>query len=167
MFYTGVGKHTEIGMPFEIEQILHLVRSEIEPLRVASLGEGFSFLDRFASAWDEGKGRFQEPGESLWGAYCEEELVGICGLSRDPYDKNPEVGRLRHLYVLPVRRREGVGRALALTIIGMARERFRSLDLYTDQAMAAHFYERIGFLKVVGENRISHRITFQKNPASE
>lgn len=167
MFYTGVGKHTEIGMPFEIEQILHLVRAEIEPLRVASLGEGFSFLDRFVGAWDQGKSRFQDEGESLWGAYCEEELVGICGLSRDPYGGKPTVGRLRHLYVLPVRRREGVGRALTLAVIGKAQENFQSLELRTDQEKAAIFYERIGFMKVEGEERVSHRIHFQKNPVSE
>ena len=167
MFYTGVGKHTEIGMPFEIEQILHLIRAEIEPLRVASLGEGFSFLERFVNAWDQGEARFSGEGESLWGAYCGEELVGVCGLSQDPYGKNPRVGRLRHLYVLPVRRREGVGRALTIAVISSAREHFDSLELRTDHEKAALFYEKIGFSKVTGEERATHRLVFLRNPVSE
>lgn len=167
MFYTGVGKHTEIGMPYEIEQILHLVKAEIEPLRVASLGEGYSFLDRFVSGWDQGVGRFRAAGESLWGAYSGEELVGICGLSQDPYGGDPNAGRLRHLYVLPVRRREGIGRALAITVIGKARENFLRLELRTNEEKAALFYEKIGFTRVEGFERVTHRLLFQQNPGSE
>ena len=160
MFYTGVGKRTERDMPIEIEQILNIGKPELEPLKVASLGEGMQFIERLAAEWESGVNRFQGEGESFWGAFTGEELIGVCGLSCDPYAKHENAGRLRHLYVLPVRRREGAGRALANVVIVKASEIFSCLYLRTENPMAAAFYERLGFAQVTNTNFATHRIAF-------
>lgn len=160
MFYTGVGKRTEREMPIEIEQILNIHKGELEPLKVASLGEGFQFIERMLGEWDSGVNRFQGENESLWGAFLGEEMIGICGLSRDPYAKDENAGRLRHLYVLPVRRREGAGRALVNVVIAKASEAYSCLYLRTDNSSAAAFYERLGFARVTNSNFATHRIAF-------
>lgn len=149
-------------MTIEIEQILNVSRQELEALKVASLGEGFRFIERLAEEWDSGQNRFLEPGESLWGAFLGEEMIGICGLNRDPYARNENAGRLRHLYVLPVRRREGAGRALVHVVLGKAREHFARLYLRTDNSAAAAFYERIGFVRVAGKEHVTHQLVFQQ-----
>lgn len=150
-------------MGIEIEQILHIDENEILALKLASLGEGFSFVDRLVQEWKSGKNRFQAQGEAFWGVFSGEELVGICGLNLDPYENDPKAGRLRHLYVIPVRRREGAGRALVNVALLHARDRFSHVNLRTENPVAAKFYERLGFQAIAGDANCTHKISFQTN----
>ena len=40
------------------------------------------------------------------------ELLGVCALGRDPYSRDPDHGRRRHLDVRPAARGRGAGRLL-------------------------------------------------------
>jgi GNAT superfamily N-acetyltransferase len=119
---------------------------DLDRLRCTAAEEGYRFLERMAAAWRDGSNRFDREGESLLGGYREGRLVTLCGLNRDPYeDPDPRAGRLRHLYVLPVARRSGIGSALVLRHIRDARHHFGFVQLRADTPAAADFYVALGF----------------------
>lgn len=115
---------------------------ELGPLVAASRREGFRFMARFATELADG--RFREPGAAVFGAYTE-NLVGIVGLTRDPYTEDALTGRVRHLYVLPAHRSAGVGRTLVAAVLEAARPCYHVLRLRTDTSSAAAFYRTLGF----------------------
>lgn len=130
----------------------------LEPLVATSRAEGWDFLAKLAAEVD--RGDFKGLGTALFGVYGE-TLLGICGLVRDPYlEGNPDVGRLRHLYVLPGYRRQGVAETLVTAVITAARRHYRLLRLRTSNPAAARLYERLGFVAVT-EPAATHRLTLR------
>lgn len=145
-------------------RLLHPVRIA----RVAGLPDGFEELAADALAdgekmlvvlredWASGALRFAGPGEALFAAYAGDALLGLGGLTRDPYLREEAVGRVRRLYVRRAARRHGAGRALvgaiAVTALaaGWPRLRVRA------PAAAFAFYEGCGFLRAVGERAATH-----------
>ena len=124
--------------------------SDAPPAQLAALiGDseraGQRFVRRLAEEWASGGNRFDRPGEALFAAWTERELVGVGGLNVDPYARTPRVGRVRHLYVLSTARRLGIGRQLVEKIIETARGPFDTLHLRTGNPDAARLYERMGF----------------------
>ena len=115
------------------------------PLIARSCGEGFTFLSRMRIEYQSGAMRFDGEGEVLLGVFVGSHLVGVGGLSRDPYADSSDIGRVRHVYVMPECRRQGIGRALVKAIEQAAIGRFAKLRLRTDTAGGERFYERIGF----------------------
>ena len=113
-------------------------------LRSESVAEGYQFIARLCDEWRSGANRFDAPGEGLFVAQHSSGLVGVCGLNRDPYVDDPSIGRVRHLYVNPSHRRQGVGRSLVTTLIEAAAVRFRILRLRTTPG-AESFYQALGF----------------------
>jgi GNAT superfamily N-acetyltransferase len=115
------------------------VAAGLAPLLTASQTEGFRFVTRLVAKIADGN--FEEPGAALFGAYdYGVGLVGVVGLTRDPYVAEPygkEVGRVRHLYVLPAYRSKGADRALLAALVGEARLHYRVLQLRTDTPAAA------------------------------
>lgn len=124
--------------------VLELTRdAQLGPLIEASRAEGFDFVVRLQGELD--RGDFNQPGAALYGC-AKDELVGLSGLIPDPYpDAEPGVGRLRHLYVLPQRRRQGIGQLLVDAVTETARRHYDVLRLRTTTPEAAHFYEALGF----------------------
>ena len=122
-----------------------------------SLSEGHRMLHRLEENWRSGSNTFSRRGETLLGAFCGEELVGICGRNVDPYVEDGQAGRVRHLYVRPDRRRHGVGRLLVDGIAGSAAEFFDRLQLRAPED-AFRFYESLGFARVLGEETVTHRL---------
>lgn len=114
----------------------------------SSVAEGHRFVARAREEWDAGVNRFAAPGEGLFLARHGDGVVGMCGLNVDPYAGDPGVGRLRHLYVAPGRRRLGVGRALVVACLELAAGRFRRVRLRTENEDAARFYLGLGFSAV-------------------
>jgi GNAT superfamily N-acetyltransferase len=117
----------------------------IESLVNQSAQEGFQFLQRLVDDWAAGRNRFDGKGEGLFVAQVGQQLVGIGGLNRDPYASDERVGRLRHLYILPTHRRQGIGRLLVQHIVAFARPHYQLIRLRTDTAAAASFYTELGF----------------------
>ncbi|MEJ8304022.1 hypothetical protein [Saccharibacillus sacchari] len=59
--------------------------------------------------WDEyhsGINKFDKPGECLYIATAEENVVAVCGLNIDPYLGQTDIGRVRHSTVQQNRIRE-------------------------------------------------------------
>jgi GNAT superfamily N-acetyltransferase len=106
--------------------------------------EGGSFLLRLRDEWRNGATRFDRPGEILLGAFLDGRLIGVGGLTHDPWQ--PDIGRLRHLYVLREMRGRGVGRLLVSRIVEEARRAFPVLRLRTRAREAARLYESVGFV---------------------
>jgi GNAT superfamily N-acetyltransferase len=139
-----------------IVRLTRLRTEELQPLVAASEEEGFRFVGRLASQSPNVADRFAGADEALFGALVEGRLAGLCGLSRDPYCDLPGVGRLRHLYVLPDRRRLGIGSQLVDAVIAAAAGRFHTLRLRTENPVAARFYERRGFVASRGVESCTH-----------
>lgn len=128
-----------------IERMHELTPEEMRDLLSESEQAGFRFIRRLVEEWVDGINRFDRPGEALFGARARGQLVGICGLNVDPYAADPLVGRVRHLYVLSLYRRRGVGRRLVAAVVEAAQDRSHTLRLRTRNPGAALFYEALGF----------------------
>jgi len=135
---------------------------DIEPLLAASEAEGLQFVRRVAREWLSGAHRFDAPGEALLAAREGDALVGICGLSRDPYVNDDRIGRLRNLFVLRSHRGHGIGSALVDEVIRLARETFAVLRLRAASPESAALYERLGFTLVTDEPDATHVMRFAR-----
>jgi len=132
----------------------------IEELRREAREEGYDFLDRLVEDWHSGENRFDGPGEIFCGCFDEGVLVGVGGLNRDPFLADPQVGRIRRVYVRGAWRNRGAGRALVHSLLGTARKCFRSVRLRAENAGAARLYERIGFTAIDDPNA-THILIFE------
>jgi GNAT superfamily N-acetyltransferase len=141
----------------EFQRIQTLPTDALAPLLAASTAEGFRFVERLACEWQEGKARFDRPGELLLAAYHGTSIVAIGGLTADPYTNEPAVGRLRHLYVWPDARRRGIGTRLVQALERAAQETYRALVLRTDTQTAARFYEALGYTPLPAGGTATHR----------
>lgn len=138
--------------------------------RLAALPDGFAELAADAIAdgqkmlavleedWAAGRVRFDQPGEALLAAFAGQALVGLCGLTRDPYLPAEPVGRVRRLYVRRAARRRGAGRALVTAAVEAAREAGWPRLRVRAPAAAFAFYEACGFLRAVGERAATHTL---------
>lgn len=86
---------------------------------------------------------------SFFGAFVEEQLVGILRLSRYSAANEKHRAYLAGLYVLPPYRRHGCGRALIQAALTRATElpglRRINLTVVTQQTAAIHLYQSFGF----------------------
>jgi len=127
-----------------------------EDLAADALANGQRMLEVLREDWESGAVRFAAPGEALFVVRVNASLVGIGGVTRDPYLPGEPVGRVRRLYVRRASRRHGAGHALLAVIVqagqdaGWQRLRVRA------PAAAFAFYESCGFLRAVGERAASH-----------
>jgi GNAT superfamily N-acetyltransferase len=117
----------------------------LAPLLAESEAGGRGLVRRLVDEWASGVTRFDRPGEALFVARLGDPVVGVCGLSIDPYGATARVARVRHLYVLCAHRRRGVGYRLMLEVIAAARRGFDVLRLRTNNPVAAALYEQLGF----------------------
>ena len=121
---------------------------DVEALEGLAASEGFNFMTRLLAEWRSGANRFDKPGECLLGAFEGGRMIGIGGLTIDPYLPAGDAGRLRRLYVAPCARRRGIGAALVDALLQHASGRFRLVRLTTDTQAGADFYLRCGFSQV-------------------
>lgn len=128
----------------------------IHKLNAIAAIEGYGMVQKLISNFKSAQNCFNKTGEALYAAYEAERLVGIGGINIDPYFNQPELGRIRHVYVHPEHRRTGIGRALITRIESGASIHFDSFQLFTSQLRAAQFYESLGYLAVTGKWKVSH-----------
>jgi GNAT superfamily N-acetyltransferase len=114
-------------------------------LRIEALGEGFNFMEALFEDWATGANRFDGAGEVLMGCFEHDVLVAVGGLNIDPFANDPNVGRVRRVYVRPPWRNRGIGRALVTALVGLARGHFRRVRLRAESPDARRLYERMGF----------------------
>lgn len=113
-------------------------------LEKQAVAEGFRFLTRLITEWENRTNRFDQPGECLVGVFRQGQLIGVGGVSCDPY-AGPGVGRLRRVYIAPAARGQRVGKALVEQLIEHAAIHFQEARLSTDTPEATQFYLRCGF----------------------
>jgi ribosomal protein S18 acetylase RimI-like enzyme len=128
-----------------VTKVQSLNVNDVYPLVLESEQEGFRFVRRFYDEYSNGENRFDRAGEALFVAYESNQVVGICGLNRDPYITFGKVGRVRRLYVHPNHRTYGVGRQLVSHVVAEATRYYEVLTLRTDNPVADKFYKAIGF----------------------
>lgn len=137
-----------------ITRIKELELHALDGLRAESSHEGYRFIGRLCDEWVSGTNRFSAPGEALFLATADGQVVGVCGLNHDPYTHDPRIGRVRRLYVLQAYRRSGVGRALLEAVVAYARDYFRLLRVRTEEA--GEFYTTHGFRCIASEAETTH-----------
>lgn len=130
----------------DIQLITHLP-PQLLTLEAEAVGEGFRFLTRLIEEWSSGANRFNAPGECLMAASRNQQLIGIGGLSVDPYAEK-SMARLRRVYVRASSRRHQVGQTLVKALVAHASLRFQNVCLFTDTAEGDAFYLRCGFMRV-------------------
>lgn len=129
----------------QVRALDRLTATAFQPLLTASLDEGYTFLQKLWDEYQDGSNRFDGMGGVLLGVYEDEQLVAVGGIHRDPYLDQPNIGRVRHVYVMPTVRRRGIGEQLMHALIAYARPSFHFLTLRTPTAHADQFYRAVGF----------------------
>lgn len=124
---------------------IYALPADIARLLMLSRAEGFDFVDRLVTDWENGTNRFDRPGEILTECRKDGFLVAIGGLNIDPYLEDPSVGRLRHVYVDPAFRGSGVGRELVGRLMIFAKQRFDRVRIRTATQDGGAFYLAMGF----------------------
>ncbi len=124
--------------------------------------EGYDFIETTVTEWASGVNRFDAPGEIFCGYFVDGQLVGVGGVTLDPFAGRADVGRIRRIYVRPAWRNRGIGRALVLALLDHARKGFASVRLRAENADAARLYESIGFAPIHDANA-SHVMEFRSN----
>lgn len=118
--------------------------------------EGYGFLDRLAKNW-QGGAYLGDTDASVFGVFGLGDLVAIGAQTADEYDSSPDHRRLRHFYVHPDARRNGIGRNLAGTLIQEAFQLAPYLHLRATHDLSRAFWDAMGFERVDRPDR-SHRL---------
>lgn len=111
-----------------------------------SLGFDLSFQN-FDKEFTELPGKYAFPDGRLLLAIFDEKIAGCVGLRK--FDK--DICEMKRLYVRPEFRRKGIGKALSITIINMAREIGYSamrLDTVPWMTEAIALYHSLGFIHI-------------------
>jgi GNAT superfamily N-acetyltransferase len=104
---------------------------------------GHAWASNFHAAWRSRP--FISEGEALFLAWGGKRLLAMAAISADPFVDDATTGRLRFIYVRQTARRQGIADRLVGDCLALARGRWRTLRLHTDNAVAARLYERYGF----------------------
>ena len=137
-----------------------------EELAADALADGQRLLQVLREDWASGALRFDGPGEALFAAFAGDALLGVGGLTRDPYLKAEAAGRVRRLFVRRAARLHGAGRLLLGAISGATGDAgWRRLRVRAPAAAFA-FYERCGFLRAVGETAATHALPLAVSPGT-
>ena len=127
----------------------------LDDLATEARSEGYNFVQRTIEEWKSGVNRFSKNGEFLFGIFISDLCVGVGGLNVDPYIDDPNIGRIRHVYISQKYRQKGLVTLLLRKIILIAAKHFNLLRLYTQNPVASSFYESLGFFRLKAE-KVSH-----------
>ncbi|WP_242239755.1 GNAT family N-acetyltransferase [Bacillus cereus group sp. BfR-BA-01309] len=130
-----------------IQEIENLKKHVFNHLVQESEEEGFNFLKKLISDYENKINTFNKIGECLYGIFQGEKLIGIGGLNEDPYTENNKVGRLRRFYISKDYRRIGLGNLLLNRLLFHAEKYFKVVVLHTDTKQGNAFYTANGFVK--------------------
>lgn len=158
----GLGFCIQPNLMIKIQVVEAIPCEGFESLRQESEKEGYRFLGRLEDDWGSDKNRFSKKGEALFKVIYLKELVGIGGITRDPYVLKEDFGRIRRFYVKPKWRRKGIGQLLLEHIITNQSGHFKEISLRTDTDSASQFYEKNGFERVLDKTHQTHRLRLTK-----
>jgi GNAT superfamily N-acetyltransferase len=132
-------------------------RAQLEQLAVECANEGFQFAGRWRDAVRLSSDGERDARRYFLGVFDGAALLGVCGVTPDPYDETVGLGRVRHVYVAAVARRNGVGRRLLEALETRASATYSALRLRTDTARAAAFYEALGYVPIIDASATHYR----------
>jgi GNAT superfamily N-acetyltransferase len=121
--------------------------SDLALLAAAAAREGYSHIRRVVEEWENGRNRFDKPGELLLGAFDGPSMVAIGGMTLDL--SRSDWLRMRRFYVLPDSRGRGVARLLAGRLLVHAREYVPTITVHAGDARAALFWQAMGFRPLI------------------
>lgn len=131
---------------------LHELPPDFAALRAQATAEGFAFLNRLNEHW-RGGAYGGDSGAGLFAAFDDAALVAIGAHTPDYYDPSPTHRRIRHFYVAPRARCQGVGRALANAIMQDALAQAPRLHLRAAHDASTAFWDAMGFSRVARADR--------------
>lgn len=132
-------------MAIEVKKISDLKEVDVTKLIQESEKEGYRFVSRLASEYEDGTNRFNEQHEALYGVWEDDQLVAIGGLNRNHDNTKEDSARLHRFYTLPEYRRKGIGSELCKRISEDAKGKFKEITTKTESAKADAFYRANGF----------------------
>ena len=121
---------------------------QFEALSTEAELEGFHMVTRLISEWCSGTHRYESEAEPLISVSFQGRIVAVGGITL----QTEGVGRVRRVYVSREFRRKGVGRLLVEELVRLGKPHYSLLVLNTESDQASHFYERLGFSRLKGEN---------------
>ena len=135
-------------MTYALRQHVARTCPDLTVLENMAAAERHSFVARTRQEWDTGANCFDQPGEVFYLAVDQRQVIGMCGLNRDPYVDDPAVGRLRHLFVHPQHRRSGIAAGLVAACLASAATSFERVRLRTSNPAADSLYRSLGFVGI-------------------
>jgi GNAT superfamily N-acetyltransferase len=115
----------------------------VDILVAEAVHSGHAWASNFHPAWRSRP--FTGEGEALFLAWDGKRFLAMAAISADRFVNDATTGRLRFIYVRQTARRQGIADRLVGDCLALATERWRTLRLHTDHAVAARLYERYGF----------------------
>lgn len=140
----------------QIVRVGEVLPDDLPALQDEAAAEGYRFVEGILEEWDAGRYGGEDERNTLLAVYREGVLAAIGAVAPDPYDPAPDLLRIRHVYVRPGNRREGVGRVLASALIQQGLALAPRLSLNAADAGASAFWEAMGFRPDRGGTRRSH-----------
>lgn len=142
-------------LPIKIQRIVIELPTDIDLLANAARAERIHNIEKLKRRWDQGLETYCTNGAALFGAFLEDNLLGVCGTTRDVEFKFPAM-RMKALYVHPDWRRQSIASTLAKTCMFHG---LHSSDTLTCNARASAeagpFWVSMGFKPVYLPN-ITH-----------
>lgn len=134
-----------IPASLQIVRVGEALPDDLPALQDEAAAEGYRFVEGILEEWDAGRYAGEDERNTLLTVYREGVLAAIGAVTPDPYDPAPDLLRIRHVYVRPANRREGVGRVLAGALIQQGLALAPRLSLNAADAGASAFWEAMGF----------------------
>lgn len=148
-----------IPAAIQIVRLTDALPDDFEALRNEASAEAYGFIEGLREEWLAGRYGGEDDRFAAFAAFHEGELAGIGALTPDPYDSEPNLLRVRHVYVRPLHRGAGIGRTLAAALIQQGLALAPRLSLRAAGPQAAAFWEANGFRPDSGGTRRSHLLT--------
>ncbi|MBY5542789.1 GNAT family N-acetyltransferase [Rhizobium leguminosarum] len=145
-------------MTIDIRRIRDRLPQEIADLESEARREGHRHIARLVDEWSAGDIKFEHHGERLFGAYVDDALVGIGGMTVDPAMSGAL--RMRRFYIRPAMRGRGIGRMLALALLDHARSFCTVVTVHAGNDAAAKFWESLWF-QPYGRDGYTHLLALQ------
>lgn len=143
----------------QIVRLSETLPDDLPALQDEAAAEGYRFVEGILEEWGAGRYAGEDERNTLLAVYREGVLAAIGAVTTDPYDPAPDLLRIRHVYVRPGNRREGVGRILASALIQQGLALAPRLSLNAADAGASVFWEAMGFRPDSSGTRRSHLLT--------
>jgi len=143
----------------QIVRLSDALPDDFEALRLEARAESFAFIEGLREEWLTGRYGGGDDRFAAFAAFEGGELAGIGAVTPDPYDPEPDLLRVRHVYVRPLHRGAGIGRVLAAALIQQGFALVPRLSLRAADRHAAAFWEANGFRPDTGGTRRSHLLT--------